>query len=233
MLIMSDAPKIVSARVIAHARREPNELFAVGRNNREEYYFIKRNGRDDDSCLFFDFLSSQVPKTNEIHWSRASEGFQVQLKLYGIRTAVVVAPQPFLEIHKQGQVYMLDTDIPDLDYLLNFELGTDTSNRLNKQLRQINPFISHPAALISEGYVTVYDKSDSFSRDFSNNAGLLALLRNLIEGEDVELQRKADPFSNKVHLIVYNSREVTGAFNQVYDDLEEELGGRLSRYRTV
>jgi hypothetical protein len=203
----------VQAQVVEVAKNDESKLFAKGRNPRV-FYFVHRNGEDFG---FFDFVYGNV--------RHGGKRFNVELEVNG-RDATLVVPKQFTDIHRDGLVYVIDTNYPEYIMDPTSIWGINQMyGELTRGFMKVNPFISYPCLATKKNCVGIYQ---GYSNTFFQMAAWpegtderAKFLNDLLDGQ----HDLSD--GQKVHLVVNPARNV---HDPVFNALAQQYGRNLERH---
>jgi len=209
-------PKTVKAKIVNVSENDETKLFAVG-SQPKEYYFVHRNGVDSG---FFDFVYGNV--------SEGGKKFDVELSTSG-REATLVTPKQFIDIHRNGLVYVVDTNYPE--YIMQ-PTSMWAVNQMFLEFAQdfmkINPYISFPCAATKSDSLGLYHgrgntifKNDPFGQDMGIEEKA-RVLDGVVTGKHKFLQGRS-----RVHLIVNPAGNI---HDPTFQALTEHYGHKVERH---
>jgi hypothetical protein len=133
----------VSARVISKSVVNPDHLYAIG-DIRGEHYFIQRDSREPESCMFFDWIYQRVPEKER----RDFPGWRVELNEYSDKRGVLIAPRDFLYLYKNQGVYIVKSDFRTSGSFC-FSFSDSFEEKGDRLRRRVNSWIDFPVTEIN------------------------------------------------------------------------------------
>ncbi|MFA6088298.1 MAG: hypothetical protein WC755_00410 [Candidatus Woesearchaeota archaeon] len=203
----------ISAQIVEVARNNNSKLFAKGKQP-NEFYFVSEKEND---AGFFNFVQG-----NLIH---SGNKFNVELETNG-RDATLIVPKQFTDIHRDGLVYVIDTNYPQhiMEPTSIWAINRQYMN-FTKEYMKINQFISYPCLSakkegigIYRGYENSIFQTDIWPEETDEKA---KFLNDLLNGKH-ELLREA-----KVHLIINSIGNIN---EHVFNALKQQHGRNLERH---